>query len=575
MPTLKLYGGGSGFCIPNYSIVGNLLYDVVAMTSNSELSPWEKLFVVKTIGRGTHPGYMAEVFLTCGCFAEARRHYSKPEHPRKLGDICWCEGDLERAEVYYSKSASEAQSYRNAPDDDRLIKLAFFREQWDRVVDRFTGGTFSRGFSDGKVCVGRSETAAQPFRDMLAVAVCHLDTPTPTRALKILNEAFGFSKNKWETFLTAPKHREQKSVAKLKARCRPKVGAAEAITIEAAVRKGDTPRARYVVGYIQNADASLEMAQRAVEEYVDSGDDCKLEKFIALVIGSGVTSISRSFLFSALGHDSFPGKDVSPERLVRLFSCHSIMNKRHFGKLLDLRFKHQLPLTTDDILTGVFQSLGRISPTSESMRGIAFDITRLASCREWARIRLDEWLHKRAATRVTEVAQTWRDGRAQPTPHPFYAGVARPPESPRNMKEWDDLMNEARSWLQARWKREIANSPWITENQLYQILRRVLKGVEVLQHARPTWLEPQHLDVYVPEVGIAVEYMGQQHFDPLDFFGGEPAFKLVIERDRKKAELCREYGIELIRVRFDENVGDRAREIANFVSQKLLDRKTR
>ena len=39
----------------------------------------------------------------------------------------------------------------------------------------------------------------------------------------------------------------------------------------------------------------------------------------------------------------------------------------------------------------------------------------------------------------------------------------------------------------------------------------------------------------------------------------------MIERDRKKAELCRNHGVELIRVRFDEDVGIRAKEIADRI----------
>jgi hypothetical protein len=140
------------------------------------------------------------------------------------------------------------------------------------------------------------------------------------------------------------------------------------------------------------------------------------------------------------------------------------------------------------------------------------------------------------------------------------------------MREWEELMGEALAWLRARWSREIGTSRWITENQLFQILRRRLKGVEIIQHARPTWLEPQHLDVWIPEVGIAVEYMGQQHFEPLEFFGGEPAFNEVTARDRKKAELCRENRVELIRVRFDEDMVTRSREIIDRVSRMLRDK---
>ena len=95
--------------------------------------------------------------------------------------------------------------------------------------------------------------------------------------------------------------------------------------------------------------------------------------------------------------------------------------------------------------------------------------------------------------------------------------------------------------------------------------------VEVIQHARPTWIEPQHLDVYVPEAGVAVEYMGQQHFEPLEFFGGQVAFELLVERDKRKADLCDQHGVQLIRVRFDEDVGHRAGEIAAKI-ERLLQR---
>ena len=231
-------------------------------------------------------------------------------------------------------------------------------------------------------------------------------------------------------------------------------------------------------------------------------------------------------------------------------------------------------ITASDVLTGIFQMLGRPNLSPDEERDpepeIVLNIPRLGSCREWARIRLEEWIRLHGAKRVNEVAEIWREGKAQPASHPFYFGVIGPPESPRNMTEWNSLMAEALMWLQRRWKHEIGNSPWVAENQLYQILRRLLKGTEVIQHARPIWLEPQHLDVYVPQAGIAVEYMGQQHFEPLGFFGGQAAFELLIERDRRKAEHCKNHGVELIRVRFDEDIGSRAKEIAKQISSALM-----
>lgn len=568
---LQLYGRDSDFCIPEYSVVGNLLFDIVAQTPNRDLSPWEKLFVVRSVGLPVHAGYLADIYMACGCFSEAREKYLKPEHPRKLGDICWCEGQLEQAESHYLKTKSEAQSYRHSPDDDRLIKLAFFQEQWNKVTSRFANAPFGKWNPPSEITLRSSVAKAQPYLDMLAVAILRLNIPTPTGVLCVLEGVFGLSEKQWDNFLLKPVHLEERTVTKLKARCRPRLGAASAISIDEAIRIGNTARARHVLGYIQQADECLESAQIAVEKFGKTGDGADLECFLNLVTGSGISSVSHTFLFAALGHESFPGNDEVPaERLVRLFSCHPVMDKRHLGKLLDLRFKNRLPLTASDVLTGIFQMLGRPIASDDSVndseKGMTLDIPRLASCREWARIRLDEWLCSRGAERAKFVAETWREGKAQPAVHPFCFGVIGAPDSPRNTAEWNSLMADALIWLQKRWKQEIGSSSWLAENQLYQILRRLLKGLEVVQHSRPTWLEPQHLDVYVPQAGVAVEYMGQQHFEPLDFFGGEAAFKLLVERDRRKAELCKTHGIELIRVRFDEDVGIRSKEIANQIS---------
>ena len=569
---LQLYGHDSNVCIPEYSIISNLLFDIIAQTPNRDLLPLEKLFVVRTIGLPVHAGYLADVYLACGCFAEARENYLTPEHPRKLGDICWCEGKLDQAEVYYSQAESEAQPYRSAPDDDRLIKLAFFQEHWEEVVARFANASYGRWYPPSEVTLGKSVVKAQPYLDMLAVAICHLNSRTPTQVLSILESSFGLSEKQWHCFRLKPIHLESKRVAALKARCRPRLGASEVLSVEEALRRGNTARGRHVLAYVQQADQCLESAQRAVEKFVETGEETELERFLSFVTGSGIASLSQSFLFAALGHDSFPGTDAVPtERLVRLFSSHPVMDKRHLGRLLDLRFKNKLPLTASDVLTGIFQMLDRPDPSTD--RGKAYEnelflsIPRLASCREWARIRLEEWLRSRGAERAGAIAQTWREGKVLPATHTSCIGVVGAPDSPRNMTEWNALMADALMWLQRRWKHEIGSSPWVTENQLYQILRRLLKGMEVVQHARPTWLEPQHLDVYVPQAGIAVEYMGRQHFEPLEFFGGEAAFQLVVERDRNKARLCTDHGVELIRVRFDEDVGMRAKEIAKQINQ--------
>lgn len=89
---------------------------------------------------------------------------------------------------------------------------------------------------------------------------------------------------------------------------------------------------------------------------------------------------------------------------------------------------------------------------------------------------------------------------------------------------------------------------WVAETELYELLRRNLPAVAVVQHARPDWLRPQHLDVYMPGHNLGVEYQGSQHLQPVDYFGGEKAFEQQLRRDEKKRRLCAKHGCALIEV---------------------------
>ena len=62
----------------------------------------------------------------------------------------------------------------------------------------------------------------------------------------------------------------------------------------------------------------------------------------------------------------------------------------------------------------------------------------------------------------------------------------------------------------------------------------------------PKWLEGLELDFYIKDKNIAIECQGTQHYEPRDGFGGEPEFEKVLERDVRKAELCKENGVKLL-----------------------------
>jgi tetratricopeptide (TPR) repeat protein len=499
-------------------------------------------------------------------------HYQLPEHPRKLGDICWCEGRLDEAKAYYAKAKSAAQFYRAEPDHDRLIKLAFFQEAWPEVVEAFCAASFGRGFLEGQVTIGTSNTTAMPYLEMLACALLHAGAVLPDRARAHLEEAFQIEPKDWDDLLGRVATTATKTTEKLRKRCRPKLGAATPSTVEAACRVGDTARARFVTHYVKNADAALEAAQTLLERFAASGADDALEGFFERVTGSGIDSISRSFLFAALGHDSFPKSPILATRLIRLLSGHPIMNRRHLGTLLDVRFREHSPISGEELLAGVFQNLAADTVLGQKDEQPLAVVSELASVREWARVRLEEWLVGRGEDQTEKVAETWRAGAAAPKEGSPFQIRRRAVESPRDSRQWNELTTAATRWLRVRWKQEIGASPWVSENQLFQLVRRGLKAVEVFQHARPTWLEPQHLDIYVPAVDLAIEFMGRQHFEPLEFFGGEAAHLELVGRDRKKAELCQTHGLELIYVRHDEDLGKRAREVIAHGLSKAMAR---
>lgn len=62
------------------------------------------------------------------------------------------------------------------------------------------------------------------------------------------------------------------------------------------------------------------------------------------------------------------------------------------------------------------------------------------------------------------------------------------------------------------------------------------------------------LDIYLPAYNIGIEYDGIQHFKEINFFHKEHIdFLNQQARDRRKDDLCKELGIELIRIAYTEN----------------------
>lgn len=92
---------------------------------------------------------------------------------------------------------------------------------------------------------------------------------------------------------------------------------------------------------------------------------------------------------------------------------------------------------------------------------------------------------------------------------------------------------------------------WISETNLYYEIKSHFSNEIVIHHGKPKWLGKQHLDIYLPKYNIGIEYQGDQHYFPVEFFGGEESYSKNKIRDARKKELCEQNNCHLIYVNPD------------------------
>jgi len=94
----------------------------------------------------------------------------------------------------------------------------------------------------------------------------------------------------------------------------------------------------------------------------------------------------------------------------------------------------------------------------------------------------------------------------------------------------------------------------ISELNMFELIKKVFPNEAVFYRAKPKWLQRMELDVFLPRLKMAFEYQGQQHFRPIDIFGGKEAYIKQVERDKLKRHLCGKEKVILIYIYFDENL---------------------
>ena len=98
---------------------------------------------------------------------------------------------------------------------------------------------------------------------------------------------------------------------------------------------------------------------------------------------------------------------------------------------------------------------------------------------------------------------------------------------------------------------------WVNETLLFNYISLLFPQHTVQREASPTWLNRQRFDIYIPELNLAVEYQGKQHYVAVGLFGGEDGLKKTKERDKEKLKLSKINGVDLVHFSYKDNLTEK------------------
>lgn len=104
---------------------------------------------------------------------------------------------------------------------------------------------------------------------------------------------------------------------------------------------------------------------------------------------------------------------------------------------------------------------------------------------------------------------------------------------------------------------------------LYNILKSEFKNETILYEYSPSWLGKQRFDIYFPDYNVAVEYDGQQHFVPIEYFGGKVNYIKTKERDKLKDKLAIENKCQLFRIQYNYAI-DQLNQLITFIRNSII-----
>lgn len=97
---------------------------------------------------------------------------------------------------------------------------------------------------------------------------------------------------------------------------------------------------------------------------------------------------------------------------------------------------------------------------------------------------------------------------------------------------------------------------YVIEKHLLNLLAIEFPLYTIISQHSPKWLNGQRFDIFIKELNIAIEYNGIQHFEPIDFFGGNEGLARTQFLDNQKREKSLENGVKVFDIDYNQNFND-------------------
>ena len=310
-------------------------------------------------------------------------------------------------------------------------------------------------------------------------------------------------------------------------------------TFERLLADGDTELGRRVRDRLPQCPTFANAAAVLLDDFLDSGDPGCLDEMIVAGSPFGIADADGLILSEALDSRSERIAAMPAHRLALLRRFNSICRypKHDFlTDYLEVMGSVRSEIEQGDAIAAILDLQWYKTPYSidntgpDGIRG-GFGKMEISDNREWLEIML----------------------RGHP---PVFDR-----DSWTNRQRAIGALHGAYLFLRERYYEVRRDERWIREALLGDALAALFGKAQIQRHARPLWLSPQHLDYFLPRYALAIEYMGEQHYQPVEVFGGVEALEITRLRDERKRVLCEQMGVTLVYVTYQEDVGRRAREI--------------